>query len=162
MILTSNKRANSMLTGRLVMTICGCDAHVPDDLRTCPRCGRELNPNGKDPMVQREQRPGAALASLRLEKIALQKSVEAYEKAAKRAADRDAQFQQSLEDLGAELELLMLEQRQMREGFGDLTERTRLLQARFEALGISTHRPFSASQATMFGPGEEHGDSGAL
>ena len=143
------------------MLECHCGEFVSADRRTCPN-GHIVNPDGKDPPTQKEQRPGAALASLRAENLALQKSVEAYEKAAKRAADRDAQLQQSLEDLGAELELLMLEQRQMREGFGGLAERTRLLQARFEALGISTHRPFSASQATMFGSGGEQGDSGAL
>src|SRR5688572_8520892 len=108
------------------MLECHCGEFVSSDRRTCPN-GHVVNSDGKDPMVQREQRPGAALASLRLENIELRKSVEAHERAAKRSADRDAQLQQSLEDLGAELDVLMLEQRQMRERFGELAERARLL-----------------------------------
>jgi hypothetical protein len=121
-----------------------------------------LNLDGKDPTVQKEERPGAALARLRLENIELQKSVEAHEQAAKRSGDQIASLQQSLDDLGAELELLMLEQQQMRAGFQALVERTRLLQARFDALGASTYRPFSASQATLFGPGVENSDPASL
>lgn len=142
------------------MAECVCGARVADHLRTCPQCGRELNPEGADQTIQDQKRSTTVIAELRQQARDLTERTELAERRRTLAEDNAAHLRESLAELAEAMELLTLEQRQLRERLHDVEERSRIFRVRFEALGVSTYRPFSASQAPMFGPAI-HSDGGS-
>lgn len=132
-----------------VMPECRCGSFVSTGRRTCSVCGHMVNSAGQDPPVQKEARPGATLANLRLENLRLQTSVEQHENAERLSADRAALLQQSLIEIGAECEDLRRTLELTRQQVHGLDDRLLQLRNRLESLGISTHIPIVATQASM-------------
>ncbi|CAN5730370.1 hypothetical protein BH23CHL4_BH23CHL4_20150 [soil metagenome] len=130
------------------MLECHCGAFVSSDRRTCPN-GHTVNPEAKDPTVQNEPRPGAALANLRLKNLQLQNSVEEHQQAAQRSADRSALLEQALIEISNECDDLRRTLELTRHQVRGLDDRLRQLRNRLENLGISTQVPIVATQAQM-------------
>ncbi len=132
------------------MSVCSCDTVVADSARTCPRCGKVVNPGGRDPGVLDHQRSAATIANLRSEAIELRERTQNAEHERDAAASESERLRVELAQIAAEHADLLQETRALHDLLRTLDERSHLLRARLDALGVSTYRPFEASQASLF------------
>lgn len=132
------------------MRDCGCGTSVAEDRRTCPGCGREINPAGTDPTIQDTRRSTTIIAGLRSEMQELSTRATEAEERRKLAETGALALKESLAGLSTEHSELINEMRELNERLRTLEERAKLLRAQFDALGISTFRPWDASQAPLF------------
>ncbi|CAN5737169.1 hypothetical protein BH23CHL5_BH23CHL5_19120 [soil metagenome] len=97
-----------------------------------------------------QQRSTTTIANLRSEAIELRERTQKAERERDEATSESALLRAKLAQIAAAHADLLQETRALHDLLRALDERSHLLRARLDALGISTYRPFEASQASLF------------
>ena len=132
------------------MTECHCGTQVPDNRRTCPNCGIEVNPDAVDPGIQDQRRQTTIIAELRGENRELEQKLANEAERHQEAEATVVTLRQELTTLAGELRNVQDEIVVLKEMLRGVDDRQRLIRARFESMDIPMFRPFEATQASLF------------
>ena len=132
------------------MNECRCGTSVPDDRRTCPSCGTEVNPGQSDPALQDQRRQGMIIAELRAEKRTLEEELKQTRTERDEIESEAAMLRSEIEELTTEYREIQDEIMVLKEMIRQLDARTRTMRSRFDAMRIPLFQPFVASQTPLF------------
>ncbi len=132
------------------MKECRCGSSVPDDRRTCPTCGAEVNPTASDPALQDQRRQGLVIAELRAANASLSEQLEQASQQRDTLSEEALALRTELDSLADEYRDVQAEVAVLKQMIRQLDERVRAMRSRFDAMDVPLFEPFEASQAPLF------------